>query len=53
MNNDNKKRKVYRSDTDPRPPKPRMRERLLLIAALFFTGVIAGLVAGLTATMTR
>lgn len=53
MNNDNKKRKVYRSDTGPRPPKPRVRERLLLIAALFLTGVIAGLVAGLTATMTR
>lgn len=53
MDNDNRKRRVYRSDTGPCPPKPRMRERLLLIAALFLTGVIAGLVAGLTATMTR
>lgn len=53
MDNNNKRRKVYRSDTGPRPPKPMVRERLLLIAALFLTGVIAGLVAGLTATMTR
>lgn len=51
--NDSNKRRVYRSDTGPRPPRPGLWERLFLIAALFLTGVIAGFVAGLTATMTR